>query len=158
MQAMLNTNLAAMIDCTQAVLPTMLQQKSGHIINSASLAGLIALPCSSAYCASKSGVFGFSDSLRRELRGTGVRVSTFCPGYTPSELTSGLKAHAEGKPDAPRLLGLMPTAYVADQLARLAYHPRRLVILPKSWRILVLVDYLFPGLVDRVLDKNRPPP
>ena len=146
-------NLMAVIDCAQAVLPTMLRQKSGHIINTASLAGLVALPGSSIYCASKFGVFGFSDALRRELRGAGVHVSTFCPGYTPSELNPPLKAHAEGRPNAPRLPGLMPTAYVADQLARLAYRPRRLVILPKSWRVLILVAYLFPGIADVLVDK-----
>jgi len=149
----ININLVAMIECAQAVLPIMLKQKSGHIIHTSSMVGLVALPDLTIYCASKFGVFGFSDSLRRELRNTGVHVSTFCPGYTPSELTPTLKAHAEGRPDAPRVLGLMPIEYVADQLAHLTYHPRRLVIIPKSWRLLVLVAYLFPGIADLLVDK-----
>jgi short-subunit dehydrogenase len=148
-------NLVAVIECTQAVLPGMLRQKSGHIINVASLEGLIATPGSGVYCATKFGVFGFSDSLRRQLRGSGIHISAFCPGYTPSELTPRLKAHVDGRLDAPHHPGLMPTDYVADQIARLARHPRRLVVLPRSWSVLVLVAFLFPGLADVLVSKFK---
>lgn len=148
-------NLIALIECTQAVLPVMLGQKSGHIINVASIEGLVATPGSSVYCATKFGVFGFSDSLRRQLRDSGIHVSAFCPGYTPSEITPRLKAHVEGRPDAPHHPGLMPTNYVADQIARLIRHPRRMVILPRSWSVLVLVAFLFPGIADALVSKFK---
>jgi short-subunit dehydrogenase len=148
-------NLIALIECTQAVLPVMLKQKSGHIINVASIEGLIATPGSSVYCATKFGVFGFSDSLRRQLRGSGIHVSAFCPGYTPSEITPRLKAHVDGRPDAPHHPGLMPTSYVADQIARLVRHPRRMVILPRSWSVLVLVAFLFPGVADALVSNFK---
>jgi len=148
-------NLLALIECTQAVLPVMLEQKSGHIINVASIEGLVATPGSSVYCATKFGVFGFSDSLRRQLRGSGVHVSALCPGYTPSEITPRLKAHVEGRPDAPHHPGLMPTSYVADQIARLVRHPRRMVVLPHSWSVLVLVAFLFPGVADALVSKFK---
>lgn len=154
-RAEVQVNLIAPIECTQAVLPVMLRQKSGHIINIASLEGLIATPGSSVYCATKFGVFGFSDSLRRQLRDTGIHVSAFCPGYTPSELTPRLKAHVEGGPDAPHHPGLMPTDYVADQIARLVRHPRRLVVLPRSWSVLVLVAFLFPGMADVLVSRFK---
>jgi short-subunit dehydrogenase len=148
-------NLIALIECTQAVLPVMLGQKSGHIINVASIEGLVATPGSSVYCATKFGVFGFSDSLRRQLRGSGIHVSAFCPGYTPSEITPRLKSHVDGRPDAPHHPGLMPTNYVADQIARLIRHPRRMVILPRSWSVLVLVAFLFPGIADARVSKFK---
>ncbi|MFZ1043697.1 MAG: SDR family oxidoreductase [Anaerolineales bacterium] len=148
-------NLIALIECTQAVLPVMLKQKSGHIINVASIEGLIATPGSSVYCATKFGVFGFSDSLRRQLRGSGIHVSAFCPGYTPSEITPRLKAVVEGRPDAPHHPGLMPTSYVADQIARLVRHPRRMVILPQNWSVLVLVAFLFPGVADALVSNFK---
>ena len=144
----IHTNLIAVIECTQAVLPTMLSQKAGHIINVASIAGLIATPGSAVYCAGKFGVVGFSDALHRDLLGTGVHVSAFCPGFTPTEISPILRAHADGKPDAPYVPGLMPVEYVAEQLARLIRHPRRQVVIPKSWRILVFLAFLFPRLVD----------
>ncbi len=149
-------NLIAVIECAQAVLPTMLRQKSGHIINVASLAGLVATPGSTVYSATKFGVNGFTDALRRELRGSGIQISAFCPGYTPSEISPELKAVAEGQPDAPHVPGLMPVTYVADQAARLIRRPRRRVIIPTSWKIVILVAILFPGLADTLMPLFQP--
>ncbi|OGN72168.1 MAG: hypothetical protein A2X25_00445 [Chloroflexi bacterium GWB2_49_20] len=143
-----NINLLAVMACAHAVLPVMLKQKAGHIINTASIAGLVAVPPGAIYSATKYGVVGFSDALRRELLKTGVHVSAFCPGFTPSEISANLKAHAEGRPDAPKYPGLMPISYVADQVAYLVNHPRRIYVIPKSWRILVLTATLLPGLAD----------
>lgn len=147
----IHINLIAVIECAQVVLPVMLHQKSGHIINVASMAGLIATPGSTIYSATKFGVNGFSDALRRELLGSGIRVSAFCPGYTPTEISPELKAIAEGRPDAPRVPGLMPVTYVADQIARLIRHPRQRVIIPPSWKLLVIIAFLFPGIADALI-------
>lgn len=144
-------NLIAVIECAQAVVPVMLKQKSGHIINVASIAGLVGVPGSTIYCATKFGVNGFTDALHRELLGTGIHVSAFCPGFTPTELSPDLKAHAEGKADAPRVPGIMPVAYVADQIARLIYRPRLRVIIPRSWSLLVWLANTFPALADKLL-------
>jgi short-subunit dehydrogenase len=148
-------NLVAVIECAQAVLPVMLRQRSGHIVNVGSMDGLIATPGSSVYCATKFGVFGFSDALRRQLRGSGVHVSVVCPGYTPSEITPRLKAIVDGSPDAVHHPGLMPTAYVADQIAKLVRRPRRMLVLPRSWSVLVVVATLFPGLADRLVSSFK---
>ena len=148
-------NLIAVIECAQTVLPLMLRQKSGHIINMASIEGLIATPGSSVYCATKFGVFGFSDALRRQLRGSGVHVSAVCPGYTPSEITPRLKAIVDGSLEAVHHPGLMPTAYVADQIAKLVRRPRRMLVLPRSWSVLVTVAFLFPGLADRLVSSFK---
>jgi short-subunit dehydrogenase len=148
-----NTNLVAIMACAHAVLPAMLKQKSGHIINNSSIAGLVAV--ATVYSATKYGVVGFSDALRRELLKTGVNVSAFCPGFTPSEFSVNLKAHAEGRTDAPRYPGLMPVSYVADQVAWLMDHPRRIHVIPKSWRLLVLTANLFPGLADWLVPMFR---
>jgi short-subunit dehydrogenase len=147
----IHINLIAVIECAQLVLPVMLRQKSGHIINVASIAGLVATPGGTVYGASKFGVNGFSDALRRELQGSRISVSAFCPGFTPSEISPDLKAIAEGQPSAPRPPGLMPVTYVADQVARLIRHPRPRMIIPPSWKILVLVATLFPGIPDLIL-------
>ncbi len=147
----IHLNLIAVIECAQVVLTVMLRQKSGHIINVASMAGLVAMPSLSIYSASKFGVVGFSDALRQELRGSGISVSTFCPGYTPTELSPALKAIAEGRTDVPRPMGLMPVTYVADEVARLIRHPRRRVIIPTSWKFLVFIAFLFPGLADTLM-------
>jgi short-subunit dehydrogenase len=141
-----NLNLLAVMTCAHTVLPVMLKQKSGHIINTSSLAGLVAV--STVYTGTKFGVVGFSDGLRRELLKTGVHVSAFCPGFTPSEISEDLKAHYENRPEAPRFPGLMSNQYVADQVAFLVDHPRRIFAIPKSWRFLVQLAYVAPWLAD----------
>ena len=144
-------NLTAVIECAQVVLPVMLRQKSGHIINVASLAGMVAVPGAVVYSATKFGVNGFSDALHRELLGTGIRVSAFCPGYTPSEISPELKAIAEGQPDAPKVPGLMPVSYVADQIARLIDRPRLRLVIPVGWRPLPLIAFIFPVFADKLM-------
>ena len=150
-QNVININLLAVIQCAQVILPVMLRQKSGHIINVASIAGLVAVPGSTIYSATKFGVVGFSDALGRELYGSGIHVSAFCPGFTGSEINSELKAIAEEKSIRTHPPGFMPVSYVADQIAHLIYHPRRRVIIPTSWNILVFIATLFPGLADSVI-------
>jgi NADP-dependent 3-hydroxy acid dehydrogenase YdfG len=78
--AMLAINLRAAMVCCRAVLPTMLRQRGGTIINIASIAAKRALPGSAVYTATKAGLFGFSRVLSEELRNTGVRVGILMPG------------------------------------------------------------------------------
>lgn len=73
------TNYFGMIYCTKAFLDSMLRKKSGHIINVASLAASFGIPGLAAYCGSKFAILGFSESLKHELRGTGVRVTVVSP-------------------------------------------------------------------------------
>jgi len=68
-------NLVATIHLTQLVLPAMLRRGRGKIVNNASIAGYVHFPGSAPYAASKAGIVAFSESLRRELKGTGVGVT-----------------------------------------------------------------------------------
>ena len=75
----LEVNLMGSVYGAWAVLPIMRRQGSGVIVNIASLSSLVALPVGSAYSASKAGLFALGDSLRRELKGTGIRVCQVLP-------------------------------------------------------------------------------
>ena len=75
----LEVNLMGAVYGSWAALPAMRRQGSGVIVNIASTAALVALPLGSAYSASKAGLFAFGDSLRRELRGSGIRVCQVLP-------------------------------------------------------------------------------
>ena len=143
-----SVNLVALIECAQAALEPMAAQGSGHIINVASLAGLVGAPGSSVYSATKFGVIGFSDSLRREVRKQGVRVTTFCPGFVATDFSPRLKKISMGAPDAPYLPGVMSVDYVAGVIAGIIRHPRRLVLVPFGFSTLVQLARAFPGLVD----------
>ena len=85
LQSVLSTNLIAAMELTRSVLPSMLDRRSGQIINMASLAGKKGAAYNSIYSASKGGLVMWSDALRQELTGTGVSVSTICPGYVSGE-------------------------------------------------------------------------
>jgi len=78
--AMLSLNLRAAIMCCRAVLPTMIRQRSGTILNLSSIAAKRALPGSAVYTATKAGLEAFSRVLAEELRPHGVRVGVLVPG------------------------------------------------------------------------------
>src|SRR5438552_2395528 len=73
-------NFDGVVNGTRAFLPLLVEQDDGAIVNTSSVFGLAGMPYQSAYCASKFAVRGFTDSLRQELRGTGVRAVTVHPG------------------------------------------------------------------------------
>src|ERR1700755_1343547 len=75
-----NINSHGVVNGTRAFLPILVEQNEGVIVNTSSVFGLCGMPYQSAYCASKFAVRGFTDSLRQELRGTGVRAVTVHPG------------------------------------------------------------------------------
>ncbi len=78
--AIIRTNLRGTFLSNRAVLPAMLRQKSGDIINVSSTSGLRGFAYDAAYCASKFGIIGLSESLAEEVRRSGIRVTTICPG------------------------------------------------------------------------------
>jgi NAD(P)-dependent dehydrogenase (short-subunit alcohol dehydrogenase family) len=90
----LDTNLTGMFLCTRAALPLM--ARGGVIVNNLSVAARGVFPGESAYCASKHGALGFSETLREEVRSEGIRVISLLPGPTRTELWN------QFWPDAPR--------------------------------------------------------
>ena len=70
--AMFQVNLAAVVHLTKAVLPGMIERGSGKVVNNASISGYAFFPAATTYAASKAGVVAFTESLRRELKDTGV--------------------------------------------------------------------------------------
>ncbi|MFH1417785.1 MAG: SDR family NAD(P)-dependent oxidoreductase [Planctomycetota bacterium] len=76
----IDTNLKGVYLANKAVLPTMIQQRSGHIVNLSSTSGLKGHAFDTAYCASKFGVIGLTESLADEVRPYGIRVQVLLPG------------------------------------------------------------------------------
>jgi NADP-dependent 3-hydroxy acid dehydrogenase YdfG len=83
---MLELNLLSLIASTQAALGGMRARRDGHIVNISSVAGRVANPNAAAYAATKFGVVGFSESLRREVYKDNIRVSVIEPGMVDTEL------------------------------------------------------------------------
>ncbi len=152
-QAQIQINLIATILVSREVLPHMIQRKSGHIINMGSMGGLVASPTYTIYSASKFGVRGFTEALRREVGVYHVHVSGIYPGAVNTEF----KEHAgidrkTGRTTPARLR--LESEDVAQAVLSLVRRPRREVIIPWQMRLTVWMNTLFPGLVDRIIE-NR---
>lgn len=150
-ETLIRVNLIGTILVTRAVLPDMLERGSGHIINMASVAGLIASPLISTYSASKYGVRAFSDSLRREVAPLGIRVSGIYPGPAETEFGTHLNQQRT-REKINRFIDLrMTSEYVARRVVDLAKRPRRSLVIPWWFRIITTFDTLFPVVVDWIL-------
>lgn len=86
LERMLAVNLHGPLLAARAVLPAMLRQRSGAIVNVASLLGKVGLGEYVTYCASKFGIVGFTEALADELRGSGVSVWAVCPGQVDTAM------------------------------------------------------------------------
>ena len=93
------TNFFAAVAMSKAVLPVMRRQKSGHIIQVASVAGRVGTPLLSAYCSSKHALEGFSESLRIETHALGIRVVLVEPGAFDTDIWTRNVTVAEGALD-----------------------------------------------------------
>jgi hypothetical protein len=151
-EAQVRVNLLGTIQLTRAVLPHMLERRSGHIINMSSVAGLIPAPLMSIYCVTKSGIRAFSDALRREVSPFGIHVSTIYPGPASTEFGLHL-GESEARRAASKITNWsMSSEYVARRVVELAKKPRRSLVIPFWFHPLVIINNLFPGMVDWVLE------
>ena len=151
LQSVLSINLLAAMELTRLVLPDMLHQRSGHIVNIASLAGKKGHPYDSAYSASKAGLLMWADALRQELAGTGVGISSICPGYI-----SDCGLLADTGIAAPSLAGTSKSEDVVRAVIRAIEKNKAEVmvnggLLPEILsKLLLAVEQFFPRLGDSV--------
>ncbi len=91
-QAVIDLNLTGVFLCTRAVSKVMLKQRSGRIINIASVAGQMGNPGQANYSAAKAGVIGFTKTVAKELASRGITVNAIAPGFISTDMTSELKS------------------------------------------------------------------
>ena len=117
---LLSVNLTGVVNGLQAFLPRMKQQSGEkHIVNTASLAGVIAFPGLGVYTASKYAVVGISETLRQEGAGYGLGCSVLCPGAVSTNIISSERNRpAELRSSRPASAPAVPPAVAADLLSR----------------------------------------
>ncbi|MBU2873496.1 SDR family oxidoreductase [Marinobacter salexigens] len=93
---LMEVDVMGQIALTKAVLPHMLERGVGHIAVTASVAGKVGAPLRTGYCAAKHAVMGFFDSLRTEVEGQGVHISTIVPGFIRTDIARSALA-GDGK-------------------------------------------------------------
>jgi len=148
----LRVNLHAAIYLTQAVIPGMIQRRSGHIINLVSLAGMVGAPTYTIYATSKFALRGFTEALRREVGVWGIHVSGIYPGGVANDFKRQTGARRKTGMTTPRLLRLS-SEDVAREVLRVVRRPRRTVILPPALHVAIWLNGAFPGFVDWAVER-----
>jgi len=127
---MIELNLTSTIILIQKTLELMKEQRNGHIINIGSLGGIVPMPYSSVYSATKFALRGFSFSLGEELKGTGIKMSLITPG---SVITKMLDYESQADNSAISFLSKpINPQKVADAVLRVIHKPRVELIIPCS--------------------------
>jgi 3-oxoacyl-[acyl-carrier protein] reductase len=108
--SVLDTNLKSVFLVSRAMLPSMLRQGAGDIINVSSLAGKNTFAGGGIYCASKWGLMGLSGCMAEDLRESGIRVSVICPGSVATEFSS------RGQKNTSKVLGPEDVAHAVEAI------------------------------------------
>jgi NAD(P)-dependent dehydrogenase (short-subunit alcohol dehydrogenase family) len=154
----IDVNLRGVVHGVHAAYPLMLRQGHGHIVNTASLAGLVPGPSLAPYAAAKHAVVGLSLSLRAEGASRGVRVSAVCPGFVDTPLLGRVNPdlpQTETGANAAALARLLGQLYQADALAqdvlRGVARNRALIVAPRSARVAWRMTRYAPGFTMRTI-------
>jgi NAD(P)-dependent dehydrogenase (short-subunit alcohol dehydrogenase family) len=146
---LLAINLHAPIQFTRELLPTLMSRDEAHIVNVASICGLVGMGRVAAYSTSKFALVGFSESLRAELTRHGLGVTALCPGLVDTNLFSaaplGIDRSKHRQP--PRWLMTTP-ARIAERTIRAIYRNQGLVVIQPYARLLHLGKRLAPWALD----------
>jgi len=148
----LRVNLLAPILLSQDMLPVLRAAPQGRLVNIGSSFGAIGFPCFSTYSATKFGIRGFSEALRRELAGSSVRVHYVAPRATKTRLvTDRIKAMNDELK-----VGMDAPADVARAVATVIESERAEFSLGLPERFYAKLNGLLPGIVDRALVRQLP--
>ncbi|WP_433335541.1 SDR family NAD(P)-dependent oxidoreductase [Spirillospora sp. CA-294931] len=153
----IDINLKGVVHGVHAAYPIMLDQGSGHIVNTASLAGLVPMPAGIPYTATKHAVVGLSLGLRAEAAGRGVKVSVVCPSFVDTPLLTNvnpdLPATAMSGDAKEEIQKASPRLYTAEKLAvdilRGVRRNKALIVAPAHGRIAWRGVRLNPALAVR---------
>jgi len=151
LSAMLIVNLEVPIRLSQAVIPGMLQRGEGQIVNIGSVFGALAFPHFTVYSATKAGLKGFSEAMRREYAGKGISVTHIAPRAVKTPLNNGaieeLHRRTHVTNDEPEL--------VANIIAEAILRKRKNVAIGQPESFFMRLNAVLPGLVDCALVAKR---
>jgi short-subunit dehydrogenase len=153
---LMRINLLSHMQFTRELLPTLLERREAHVLNVCSVLGLVGMPKVTAYCASKFGMVGFSESLRNELGRMGLGVTALCPGFVRTNLFTNapLEAKAEEHKIPPKAITTTPER-VANAAVKAIYRNRRLVVMEPFARLIYATKRFAPWLLDGIFHLGR---
>jgi dehydrogenase/reductase SDR family member 7B len=151
-QALMLTNYLGQVALTKAVLPAMIQRKSGHIVVVSSVSGKLGVPMRSAYAASKHALHGFFESLRAEIWRDQIKVTLVCPGFVRTNIRmNALKGDGtpRGKAAKPHPNAISAETCAAQILEAVAKGKEEVYI--GRQRFAIYAYRFFPGLFSQFL-------
>ena len=153
----LDVNLNGVIYGIDSAYPIMVEQGFGHIVNTASIEGLLPFPGSVSYVASKHGVVGLSNALRIEGADLGVNVSVVCPGYVKTAIFRSAKLIKIDREKMlsllPERLGITPGKCAAVILSGVERN-KAIIVVTGFAKILWLIQRISPGLIRWLMGRN----
>jgi short-subunit dehydrogenase len=142
----ININVLGAVNSVAAVLPEMVERKSGRLVAIASLASYRGLPKSAAYCASKAALASYFESLRIDLRGSGVEVTIIYPGFIKTDLTAGRAA---------KMPYLMELDYGVKKIVRAIEKEKKSYAFPWQLATIVRSGLVMPvAMYDWIAERN----
>ncbi|KEQ57368.1 Ketoacyl reductase HetN protein [Marine Group I thaumarchaeote SCGC AAA799-N04] len=149
-ESQMETNYFGMMYCIKNFLPSMLEKKSGHIVNVASVAASFGLPGIASYCASKFAMLGFSEGLKHELYDTGVGITVVSPIMVRTDFFD--------HPSFEKMPKYSPTSLssktVAKAILKAANSSRLEIIVPSVVRSAVWLKHTFPFFINPIIGKS----
>jgi short-subunit dehydrogenase len=152
-RTLMEINYFAPVALTKAILPSMLEKKSGHFVVISSLVGKFGTPLRSGYAASKHALHGFFDSLRAEEGRKGINVTLVCPGFIRTDIS----LHAlvgdggkHGKMDKGQAQGMPVDRCAAEILKGVAARKQEIYVGGRD-KYVVYVKRFFPRLFSRMV-------
>ncbi|MCG7596658.1 SDR family oxidoreductase [Mycobacterium sp. PSTR-4-N] len=148
----IDVNLRGVVHGVQAAYPRMIAQGSGHIVNTASMAGLITTSAQAGYSATKHAVVALSKTLRVEAAAHGVRVSVLCPGVVRTPILSGGEYGRNRTVSRENLIKLgealrpIEPDQFASQALRGVRRNHAIIVVPRWWKALWYLERLSPTL------------
>jgi short-subunit dehydrogenase len=142
----IEVNLYGVLTGCRLVLPEMVKRRAGHIVNIASLAGMVAVPGQVVYAATKFGVVGLSSALADEFAPQGVQITAVLPTFTNTELIAGTSPSSAQKPVEP--------ADIAAAIVKVLDKPKSRVSVPAWGKSFAAVATLLPDGGRRWLSKR----
>ncbi len=155
-EKLLRVNLLSHVQFTRELLPSLLKRPEAHVLNVCSVLGLIGMPKVTAYCTSKFGLVGFSESLRNEFGRQGLGVTALCPGFVRTNLfiNAPLEAKTEEHKLPPKIICTTPER-VANAAVKAIYRNRRLVVMEPFARLMYVMKRFAPWLMDAIFHLGR---
>jgi short-subunit dehydrogenase len=145
-ERIVRVNFLGLVYAVEAVLPGMIDRRRGHVVGISSMAAFKGLPGAAAYCASKAAVNAYLESLRIELRGSGVAVTCVCPGFVRTPMTA----------NNPPMPFLVEPAAAAERILRGLRRRPKVYAFPRRMAVLMrLTRWLPDWVIGRVVPADR---